>query len=138
MSAPAAATDAFFDTNVVLYLLSADTQKADRAEELLARGGTVSVQVLNELVAVARGKLRLPWKSVHELAGALRSVCSVVPLTMDIHDHGLRIAERDNLSVYDSMIIAAALASGSPVLYSEDLQDGRIVDKRMTIKNPFR
>ena len=50
----------FFDTNVVLHLLSADTAKADRAEELLALGGTISVQVLNEFVAVASRKLRMP------------------------------------------------------------------------------
>ena len=43
----------FFDTNVLLYLLSADAAKADRAEELLAIGGTISVQVLNEFADVA-------------------------------------------------------------------------------------
>ena len=59
----------FFDTNVVLYLLSADTAKADRAEELLARGGTISVQVLNEFVAVASRKLRMSWIEMRESAG---------------------------------------------------------------------
>ena len=50
----------FFDTNVALYLLSADTAKTDRAEELLSTGGTISVQVLNEFAAVASRKLRMP------------------------------------------------------------------------------
>src|SRR5690606_23711750 len=39
----------FLDTNVLVYLASADRRKADIAERLLADGGTVSVQVLNEL-----------------------------------------------------------------------------------------
>ena len=59
-----AATAAFFDTNVLLHLLSADTAKADRAEELLANGGTISVQVLNELVTLARGQLRMEWDAI--------------------------------------------------------------------------
>lgn len=131
------AADAFFDTNVLLYLLSADTAKADRAEDLLARGGTISVQVLNELVAVARGKLRMPWNAVLDVTAALRSVCAVVPLTLETHDRGLEIAENMGLSVYDSMIVAAALSTGASVLYSEDLQHDRVVGGRLTIRNPF-
>jgi predicted nucleic acid-binding protein len=49
--------DSFFDTNVLLYLLSNDAAKADRAEALLASGGVVSVQVLNEFASVAKRKL---------------------------------------------------------------------------------
>ena len=56
------AADAFFDTNVVLYLFSADAAKADRAEALLAAGGLISVQVLNEFAAVARHKLGMTWR----------------------------------------------------------------------------
>ena len=51
--------DRFFDTNVLLYLLSKDTAKADRAEILLASGGVISVQVLNEFASVASRKLAL-------------------------------------------------------------------------------
>ena len=53
------AADVFFDTNVLLYLLSDDATKADRAESLLASGGTISVQVLNEFASVAAGKLAM-------------------------------------------------------------------------------
>ena len=54
----------FFDTNVLLYLLSADTAKADRAEELLANGGVISVQVLNQFAAVAARKLNMSWRKI--------------------------------------------------------------------------
>ena len=47
-----------FDTNVVLYLLSGDAAKANRAAQLLERGGTISVQVLNEFTAVSVRKIR--------------------------------------------------------------------------------
>ena len=38
----------FFDTNVLLYLLSEDSHKADRAEAIIAMGGVISVQVLRD------------------------------------------------------------------------------------------
>ena len=56
------AADCFFDTNVLLYLLSKDAAKADRAEALLATGGIVSVQVLNEFASVATRKLAMTFR----------------------------------------------------------------------------
>ncbi len=52
----------FVDTNVILYLASSDPEKADRAEAALAQGGTISVQVLNEIVSVLRRKMRVSWQ----------------------------------------------------------------------------
>jgi predicted nucleic acid-binding protein len=127
----------FFDTNVVLYLLSSDTAKADRAEELLALGGTISVQVLNEFVAVASRKLRMPWLEVREVLAQVRAVCEVVPMTVETHEQALYLAERYGLSVYDALIVSAALLAGCKTLYSEDLQDGQVIERRLTVCNPF-
>ncbi len=43
------APKAFIDTNVLLYLLSEDMNKADQAEEIVQMGFLISVQVLNEM-----------------------------------------------------------------------------------------
>ena len=51
----------FIDSNVVLYLLSADATKADRAQTLLEAGAVISVQVLNEVTSVCLRKLKMPW-----------------------------------------------------------------------------
>jgi len=128
----------FFDTNVLLYLLSADAAKADRAEALLAGGGIVSVQVLNELASVCTRKLQMPWAEVDVLLTAVRANCRVEPLTEATHDLGRRIAERYRLAVYDAMIVAAALLSGVRLLHTEDLQDGLKVEGGLTVRNPFR
>ena len=93
------ATDAFFDTNVLLYLLSEDAAKADRAEDLLADGGVISVQVLNEFAAVASRKLGLAWPEIREVLGTAQALCRVEPLTMATHERGLAIAERYGFSV---------------------------------------
>jgi predicted nucleic acid-binding protein len=86
-------TKAFFDTNVLLYLLSGDTDQADRAEAVLARGGTISVQVLNEFAAVASRKLGLSYPEIREVLEPIRAVCTIEPLTLETHDIGLHIAE---------------------------------------------
>ena len=127
----------FFDTNVVLYLLSADTSKADRAEELVALRGTISVQVLNEFVAVASRKLHMQMIDVREALAGIRAVCAVVPITIETHDRAVEIAERYGLSIYDALIVAAALLAGCKTLHSEDMQDGQVIERQLTIRNPF-
>ncbi len=128
----------FFDTNISLYLLSADQAKADRAEELLAEGGLISVQVLNEFAAVASRKLRMSWPEIREVLDQIRAVSIVEPMTVETHERGLLIAERYGLFLYDALIVAAALLSGCSILYSEDMQHGQIIDGQLTICNPFR
>jgi predicted nucleic acid-binding protein len=58
-------------------------------------------------------------------------------LTIETHDLGKLIAERYKLSVYDAMIVAAALLGGCDTLYSEDMQDGLLIDNQLRICNPF-
>ena len=128
---------AFFDTNVLLYLISADTTKADRAEALLSTGGVVSVQVLNEIASICTRKLRMSWAEADELLEAVRALCRVEPLTENTYALGRRLAERHQLSVYDAMIVAAALLADAVTLYSEDFHDGLRVEKQLTVRNPF-
>jgi predicted nucleic acid-binding protein len=127
----------FFDTSVLLYLLSADTDKADRVEQLLAGRGTISVQVLNEFAAVALRRLRIPLGDVRELLATVRAVCSVEAVTVATHDRGLAIHERYRFSFYDSILVASALIAGAQVLYSEDLQDGQVIESQLRVVNPF-
>jgi predicted nucleic acid-binding protein len=128
--------DSFFDTNVLFYLLSKDTAKADRAEVLLASGGVVSVQVLNEFASVASRKLAMTIPEIRNILSTVRSVCIVKPLDIETHDLGLDMAERYGFSIYDGLIVAAAVRAGCAILYTEDLQQGQMIDK-LQIRNPF-
>ena len=128
----------FLDTNVLVYLLSGDQPRADRAEALLAARGIVSVQVLNELANVAIRKLGLTWRELGELIEAVKSGCEVQPLTEEVHDQARELAERYRLSFYDAAIVSSALEAGCRVLYSEDMQHGFKIDRTLTIRNPFR
>jgi predicted nucleic acid-binding protein len=128
----------FLDTNVVLYVLSGEAGKAETAEDLLAAGSTISVQVLNEVAAVALRKLGMSWPQIRQMLDVLRAVCEVEPLSLATHGRGMAIAERFGFSVYDSLIVAAALGAGCETLYSEDMQHGQVIEGRLTIRNPFR
>ena len=128
--------DAFFDTNILLYLLSDDTLKAARAEALLIAGGVVGVQVLNEFASVAIRKKALNFDELKEVLSIIRAACPVKPLDIETHELGLDIAERYLYSFYDSLIIAAALRSGCSILYSEDLHDGQLI-AQLVLRNPF-
>ncbi|MER8424628.1 PIN domain-containing protein [Mesorhizobium sp. M0923] len=128
----------FFDTNVLLYIASSDTAKADRAEAAIAAGGAISVQVLNELANVARRKMQMSWTDTHALLTMLRGLLTVHPLTLETHETGLRLAERYSLSTYDAMIASAAIHAGCDTLLSEDMQHGMALDDGLRIVNPFR
>jgi predicted nucleic acid-binding protein len=130
------AAEIFFDSNVLLYLLSGDAAKADRAEQLLADGGVISVQVLNEFAAVAAGKFAMEIAEIRAVLAAIRAACTVKPLDPETHELGLEIAERYRYSVYDSMLLAAAIRAGCSIFYSEDLRHGQAID-RLRMVNPF-
>ena len=129
--------ESFFDTSVLLYLLSAEPTKADRVEELLAQRGVISVQVLNEFTAVATRKLGLSFAEIREVLGTVRTICHTHPLELQHHDRGVEIAERYRFSFYVSVIIASALIAGCKTLYAEDLQHKQVIDKQLTVINPF-
>jgi predicted nucleic acid-binding protein len=128
----------FFDTNVLLYIASGDSVKADQAETAIAGGGAISVQVLNELTNVARRKMQMSWTDTRTFLSMLRGLLSVHPVTLETHETGLALAERYNLSTYDAMIAASALQAGCDTLWSEDMQHGMALDEGLRIVNPFR
>ena len=130
-------TAAFVDTNVLLYLLTDDVAKADRAEALLASRIVISVQVLNEFANVARRKKTLDWPTIKQALDDLRRFADVRPLTLAAHEAGIALAGRHQLSVYDAMIAAAALEADCTTLWSEDFSNGQTFEGRLTVRNPF-
>jgi predicted nucleic acid-binding protein len=127
----------FFDTNVLLYLASNDSERVERTEVLLSSGGTISVQVLNEIANVCRRKMRLPWSETRSFLSTLRALLAVDSVTVETHKHALEVAERNRLSIYDALIVASALHSECDTLWSEDMQNGMRIEKRLRIVNPF-
>jgi predicted nucleic acid-binding protein len=127
---------AFFDTNILVYAATSDAKKR-QAADCLGRGGTISVQVLNEFVHVARRKLRHDWPQIELALGIFRaSLDDIVPVTIDTHTCAVSFARDHGLSIYDALIVAAAIEAGCDTLFTEDLQHGRKFGG-LTIVNPF-
>jgi len=126
----------FIDTNVAVYLLSDEPDKAARAERLLVTRPCISVQVLNEFISVCIRKLGFSRAAAHENARALMTNCDVEPVTANTVEQAMRLGERHQLSHWDALILASAQLAGCRVLYSEDMQDGMQFDG-LSICNPF-
>ena len=126
----------FVDSNVILYLLSGDGAKADRAQAVLQAGGVISVQVLNEVTSVCLRKLKMPWQEVDALLLAIKAACDVLPLTVTSHEKAVELSKQFQLSFYDANIVASAILSGATVLLSEDMHSGLLVDG-LVIQNPI-
>ena len=105
---------------------------------LIAAGGAVSGQVVIELANVARRKMRLPWADTHALLTLFRGLLTAHPLTVEVHDTGLELAERYGFSTWDAMIAASALHAGCDTLWSEDMQHGMALNGQLRISDPFR
>jgi predicted nucleic acid-binding protein len=129
----------FLDTNVLIYAVAKNDPRATQAEELLAGGGVVSVQSLNEFAAVARRKLKMSWKEVREFLDLICVLCpDPAPITVNTHKAALALAEKYAYGIYDALLISSALEAGCKTLFSEDLQDGQVINRQLTIRNPFR
>jgi predicted nucleic acid-binding protein len=128
----------FLDTNILIYAFACDEPRSTRAEAVLAGGGVIGIQVLNEFTSVTRRKLGWPWDQVEAALAVIEELLgSARPLTAAIHAQAVALARDHTLSFYDALIVAAAKEAGCRTLLSEDMQHGRKFGA-LTIENPFR
>ena len=127
----------FLDTNILIYAFSSDDRRGGIAQQLLAEGGVTGIQPLNEFASVARRKLGMSWREIRQALTAVHTLCpSPVPITLELHKEAVRMAERYGYSIFDSLILAAALTANCGTLYSEDMNHGQVIEG-LTIRNPF-
>jgi predicted nucleic acid-binding protein len=128
---------AFFDTNIVLYsFLTDDVAKAERALSKIGIGGVMSVQVLNEIIAVLRRRKKWAWADVEIAIGAAESILDVVDMTLESQKLAVEFAQRYGYSIYDANILASAKLAGCDTLWSEDMAHGQVIEG-VRITNPF-
>jgi predicted nucleic acid-binding protein len=98
----------------------------------------ISFQVVQETLQVVARKLDPPASAADArrlLDDVLAPLWTVSP-TPALYRRALELQAGDGFSFYDALIVAAALEAGCTRLLSEDLQDGRRIE-RLTIENPF-
>lgn len=127
----------FLDTNIVLYALDADAQKADIADDLVCAGCCLSSQIFNESVEVMRRKWKATWERVRSFLEYLEiNAIQVEAITLDTHRRALDVAEATGIRIYDALLVAAAEQANCTLLYTEDMNHGQRIGG-VTIRNPF-
>ncbi len=130
----------FLDSNVIVYAhTDLDIAKQQVAQQIIAARNTiVSTQVLQETANILSKKFHFEWPDIQKVLQETAGNNLLHVNTASTIADACRIAQRYGFSFYDSLIISAALEIGARILYSEDLQDGQVIDGVMTIQNPFK
>lgn len=139
---------AFVDTNVWVYLFVSENPATDSVKNQTARATletasasgmelVVSVQVLNEFANVLLKKFQFSPVEIRVRIEHILNVTEAIPLTTDHTLAALDLMEKYRLSWFDALILATALDSNCTMIYSEDLQDGLLLEQRMRVINPF-
>lgn len=137
----------FLDSNVWLYCLldnqSMDAHERQRKRTVAASLTTtqdiiVSTQVINEVCANTLRKAAFTEAQLQTLVESFQSRCAVVALDVDTLLIASSLRSQYRFSFWDGLIVASALSANATILYSEDMQDGLVVEQRLTIVNPFK
>jgi predicted nucleic acid-binding protein len=133
----------FIDTNVLVYAHDVSSGKklaaaGDLIERLVAtRAAAVSVQVLLEFFVTVTRKVKKPlaWEQAREIVVDLATWRVHTPEGNDVLE-AINIGGRYNISIWDAMIVQAAVGIGASVIWTEDLNDGQHYEG-VKVCNPF-
>jgi len=126
------------DTNVLVYCHSNDElNKQEIATSLFAFYPVVSTQVLSEYLNVVKRTLKLPKDEVMDICLQNIELCILQPVGLTTLRSARNLIDKYDFQLFDGIIVAAALEANCHILYSEDLQHGLVVEKRLEIINPF-
>lgn len=134
--------NAFIDSNIWLYaffLRPGEAQRHERAKALIdiPVRYVINEQVIAEVSSNLLRKAGMVEAALVEVVTSFYSRCRIVSPSQDTHLNASQLRATYLFSYWDSLIVAAALESKCSVLYSEDMQDGQIIDGTLTIKNPL-
>jgi predicted nucleic acid-binding protein len=129
----------FLDSNILVYCYSTtDIRKQSIARALSSMDNIhISTQVLNETTNVLAKKYHIGWSDLTNLISDFENNFSVHTLMIPEIKNACGIAERYGFSFFDGLMIASALEYNCTALYSEDMQNGQIIEGKLKIINPF-
>lgn len=133
----------FFDTNILVYMQDAsEPEKQQKARDLFSKhcdNGTavISTQCLQEFYNVLAYKMKQDKAIVKQLVHSISEIVPTIQITPTIIENAIDINIKTQFSFWDSLMLSAANSSNCSILYSEDLNDGQVIDA-VTIRNPFK
>jgi predicted nucleic acid-binding protein len=129
----------FIDSNIIVYLVdNRSKEKTKKAQDFLSPDFFISTQVITENVNVCLKKLHLNKETTFDFARRILNRFRILQITEATLLKSFEISIKYQLSSWDSIIIATAILNNCSIIYSEDMQDGLIVENSVTIINPFK
>jgi predicted nucleic acid-binding protein len=130
----------FYDTNIFIYLYADnEPEKQTICKHIINTAGEciVSTQILNEVNNVLIKRWKLPTTTVKNIQTDIRRICEVIYINEKIIDDAVVLNERYGFSYYDCLMLASALDYKCDTMYTEDMNDGQIINGTLKIINPF-
>src|SRR5437868_794341 len=140
MSAGSPTPLCFIDTNVWLYAFipSQDLNKSRKANAVIQQSETIiSSQVINEVCVNLIKKAHFDEPRIRQLINSFYNRYNIIVVDKSLLLRASEVRETLQVSYWDSLIISSAMMGGAEILYSEDMTDGRVIESRLTIINPF-
>jgi predicted nucleic acid-binding protein len=128
----------FIDSNVILYLYADEKKRKKIVMSLLTSDYIISTQVVSENVNVCLKKLKLTREEAYAHGKNLLDTFRIVNIYPSTITSAFSLSIKYGFSYWDSLIVAAALENDCEILFSEDMQDGLLVEGKLKLKNPFR
>jgi predicted nucleic acid-binding protein len=130
----------FIDSNVWLYAFTADNTPKNEIAQMLIKASqpVISGQVINEVCVNLIRRAKFPEAKIGELIETFYQKYDVVEMSKGMLLSASQLRQEHAFSYWDSLIVAAALASEAQTLYSEDMQHEQVIRKTLKIINPFK
>jgi len=132
----------FFDSNILVYFAdNRDERKQKIADQLVKnaiqnQNGMISTQSLQEFYNATTRKLLCTPEKAKDYAQIFSESFGVKQVDTELIFNAIDISIKNQLSFWDSLIVSAAQDSGCIAVYSEDLNDGQIIEG-VKVLNPF-
>ena len=131
-----------FDTNILFYSIDAsDPRKHSRARRIIGLADpervSILLQTLGELANAITRRHPALLSQAEQLIHTVSGMFTVVPMDFNDVSNALLVQSKHKLPFWDAVLWATARRAGCNTLFSEDLQDGRILGG-VTIRNPFK
>jgi predicted nucleic acid-binding protein len=97
----------------------------------------VSSQVISEYLNVMRKKFKMEKNELIQLCSLWLEKCTVQPVILSTVRLAQNLIGKYNFQLFDGIAVAAALEATCDILYSEDMQDGQVIENTLKIVNPF-
>ena len=129
----------FIDTNILLYAYSTEKNKQEIAQNIINTNNNIyiSKQVINETINILIKKFKLNIKDIINVVKKLEKEFIILDFDIQTQLNALKLKQNYNLQFYDALIVSTALKNSCTILYSEDMQDKLVIEKKLKIINPF-